>query len=240
VLGAAAISLTTIALHGLVDDALYGSRAVMLLFLPLAFTTSRVARWRAAARAEEGAFERGKLSSLRRANAIAGGGLAAALVLVALWPATRSYWWSNLGAIRQGRTELAAYSWPEWPIQDELRRQLDMSPALADYEKALALNPANVAANRRLGMIELSVGEYEDALSHLERAYAGARWDNATRQLLGEALIVNGRVTEGAALWETVNNGQGQLENRRFWYGYIGDAERLAWLEEALAANESE
>jgi hypothetical protein len=236
VLAAAAVSLMTVALHGLVDDAFYGSRAVMLLFIPLAFSATRLAQWRALSRAEGGAFESGKLTSLRRANLIAVGALAAALVLVALVPALRSYWWSNLAAISQSQTELGVYSWPEWPVQDELRRQLDVGPAAAAYERALSLNPNNIGANRRLAMIELSLGAYEKALHHLEQAYAGAAWDNAVRQLLGEALVVNGRVADGTALWQTVDNDQGQLELRRFWYRHIGDAQRLDWVEEALRA----
>jgi len=234
VLAAASVSLLTVALHGLVDDAFYGSRAVMLLFIPLAFTATRLARWREAAQTEKGAFERAKFRSLRRANLIAGGGLALTLLLAALVPGWRSYWWSNLAAIEQSRTELSAYSWPEWPIQDQLRRDLDLVAPVVAYERALALNPSNVGANRRLGMIALSVGAYEQALGLLERAYGRAEWDNTTRQLLGEALIANGRVADGAALWRTVDNGQGQLELRRFWYEHIGDGQRLAWVEEAL------
>ena len=114
---------------------------------------------------------------------------------------------------------------------------MDVGPAAAAYERALALNPNNIGANRRLGMIELSQGAYEVALDHLQQAYAGAAWDNAVRQLLGEALVVNGLVTDGAALWQTVDNDQGQLELRRFWYRHIGDAQRLDWVEEAMRAN---
>ncbi|MFN2233516.1 MAG: tetratricopeptide repeat protein, partial [Anaerolineales bacterium] len=91
----------------------------------------------------------------------------------------------------------------------------------------LAINPGNTSANRRLGQIELSLGQYESVLSHLQSAYSAMTWDNAARQLYGEALIVNGLVDEGTALWQQVNDQQGQLSYREFWYEYIGDGVRL-------------
>ena len=85
-----------------------------------------------------------------------------------------------------------------------------------------------------MGMIELSLGEHEEALKHLEAAYKVESESVTTRQLLGEALIVNGRLDEGQALWSNVNNEQMQLEARALWYGYIGDTEREAWLRQAI------
>jgi len=215
---AAALALTTIALHGLVEDALYGSRAVILLFIPLAFAG-------AGARARAGA----PAPARRRPRPLFLLVVAAAAALLLLgWRPLASYGWSNWGAVQQSRAELSVYSWPERKIQDLVRREIDLSGAMAAYERALALYPANAAANRRLGQIELSLGQYDAARAHLEAAYTAAPWDNATRQLYGEALIVTGEKARGAALWETVNNAQGQLTVREFWYGAIGEGERLA------------
>lgn len=216
--GAALLALTTVAVHGLVDDAFYGSRAVILLFVPLAFAVPALRRagW------------------ARRLNlGIAGLALAVA-ALAALVPALRADALANLGAVEQGRAELSVYEWPEWRLQDEVRRQVDLEPALARYEQALALAPDNFSANRRMGQIALSLGRYEDALAYLERAYAAAPWDNATRQLYGEALIANGQVEAGAALWATVNNGQNQLGARLFWYEHIGDEARRQAVQRAI------
>jgi hypothetical protein len=220
-LAAAALSLLTILLHGLVEDALYGSRFTMLLFLPLAFAipypqptaqTTRRPRW--------------LLLAL-------GASLLLAVLLVWSRP-LRSYAFSNLAAVQQSQSELSRYQWPDWPIQDALRREIDMSSSIAAYEQALVLYPGNAAANRRLGQIELSMGDYEDALAHLLAAYERTPWDNATRQLLGEAYIVNGQVDEGAALWAEVNNAEEQLQIRAFWYDYIDDPERLNAIQAVL------
>jgi tetratricopeptide (TPR) repeat protein len=142
---------------------------------------------------------------------------------------------SNLAAVRQSQAELSDYTWPEWPIQDELRRQVDLGPVVALYERALAFDPGNASANRRLGQIELSLGRYAAALSHLETAGAAEPGNQTTRQLLGEAYLANGRLDEGRALWRGVSNEQLQLDIRVWWYDYIGDKERAEWMRQAAS-----
>jgi hypothetical protein len=219
-LGAAALSLTAILLHGLFDNALYGSGGVFVLFAPLSFAVPFLPRRRhLTTRWPVWVFP------------------VAAIVLLALALVWRdsllSLLYSNLGAVRQSRAELGVYSWPKWPIQDAVRREVDLSQSIADFERALEYDPGNPTANRRLGLIELSLGEYEDALAHLQTAYRNEPSSVPTRQLLGEALVVNGRLEEGRALWAGLGNELDQLNNRIFWYEHIGEAERAEWLRQA-------
>jgi hypothetical protein len=225
-LAAAALALVVVLVHGLADDVLYGSRGVVLLFVPLAFAVPALQTDRASQANEARA---------RRRLAV-GVPVAAAVVLVAAVVGRRpalSRVWSNLGAVHESQAELGVYSWPAWPIQDAVRRAVDLSRPVAEFERALALDAGNATANRRLGAMELSLGAYEAALGHLEAAYAAEPGSTTTRQLYGEALIVNGQVDEGAALWAQVNDGQGQLAARAYWYGHIGDEERAAWVKAA-------
>ncbi|MBN1657051.1 MAG: O-antigen ligase family protein [Anaerolineae bacterium] len=218
-LGVAALSIVVILVHGFVDTALYG-KFVFLLFLPVAFAALR-----------PGPRRESRRRAVPRPWMV---GLAALAIPTLLWPGrTLSLVYSNLGAVRQSQAELRVYSWPEWPLQDAVRRAVDLDPAVGAFERALALNEANATANRRLGMIELSLGEYEDALAHLRRAYTAEPWSTTTRQLFGEALIANGYQDEGEVLWANVNNEQGQLAARVFWYGYIEDAGREAAIRRA-------
>jgi hypothetical protein len=219
-LGAGAMSLVVMLVQGLVDDPIYNSRAVVIFFLPLAFgvpilraaaTPSR--RWQA------------------RTILVAAGMIL--IVAIVWWRPLYSRLSSNLAAVEQSRTELGVYDWPEWPIQDAVRREVDLSAAIAGYERALELQSDNTSANRRLGQIELSLGHYDKALFHLQRAYLAAPWDNATRQLLGEAYIVTGDLQAGLELWKSVDNGISQLAIRRYWYDYLGEDPPLTWLQQA-------
>jgi hypothetical protein len=226
-LAAAGLSLVVTLVHGMGDDVYYASWAVLLLFLPLAFAVPFLAP-----AGQPSAGRRGWRWVLALA---AGLGLLLALVLVWRKPLL-SLVHSNLGTVQQSRAELSQYTWPEWPIQDALRREIDLGRPLAEFERALTLDPGNASASRRLGQIELSLAEYEEALAHLEVAYAAESWSPTTRQLYGEALIVNGFVAEGQALWATLASEEGQLQARTFWYEYIGDEERAAWIRQAASS----
>jgi predicted Zn-dependent protease len=157
------------------------------------------------------------------------------LLGLSLRPAARAVFQTNLGALAQTRAELSVYRWPEWPIQDAVRRtpEVDLGPALTRYRAALALDPTNVTANRRLGQIELSRGEYEAAQRHLEAAYAAAPEQRATRQMLGEIYAIAGRRAEAAFLWQGLDLGQDQLPIRAWWYRSIGEDEKAERIEEA-------
>ncbi len=216
-LGAGMMSLVIVLIQGLIDDPLYSSRAVVIFFVPLSFGAPIL-------RVAEASSRRWQLRTVTAAVAL--------IVIAGL------IWWrpmlarlnSNLAAVEQSRTELSVYEWPEWPIQDAVRREVDLSGAISGYERALQLDVDNSSANRRLGQIELSLGEYEAALDHLGRAYSSTPWDNATRQLLGEAYITNGDVETGMRLWRSVDNGVSQLELRRFWYDYLGQDPPLSYI----------
>jgi hypothetical protein len=244
-------SLGVILVHGLADDAFYGSRGVVLLFVPLAV----LAREDLAAgplpdmtaRGElAGLAPRAALAGLAPRAALAGLALAATVILaLALMPPVRAAFQANLGALAQTRAELSVYRWPEWPIQDALRRSPDpngnlpaveLGPAIARYRAALALDPANVTANRRLGQIELSRGEFDAAQRHLEAAYAAAPDQRATRQMLGEVYAIAGRPAEAASLWQTLDLDAGQLPIRIGWYAILGETENAEKIQEAAAS----
>ncbi|MGH2535765.1 MAG: O-antigen ligase family protein [Candidatus Promineifilaceae bacterium] len=210
ILGAAGLSLLVLLAHGLVDDTLYGSRAVLLLFIPLAFANRFLPRQAPAERL-----------GVRLAIP------AVTLVLLALlaWRPLLSVVHTNLAAIRQSQVELGLYRFPEFPVQDEVRRAADLQAVMAGYGRALELNPANASANRRLGQLELSLGHYGAALRHLEAAYAALPADRATAQLLGEAYILSGQEQRGLALWRQLPNDFNQLLLRPAWYQSIGDVQ---------------
>ena len=227
---AALAALGVILLHGLMDDAFYGygGRGVLLLFVPLAILN------RSAAGAITNSFP--TLSVFRPMPVFLSAVAILALAVVCV-PNLRAVFRANLGTLIQTRAELAVYRWPDWPIQDALRRstEVELDSAIGHYRAALALDPANVIANRRLGQIELSRGQYESARHHLEAAYAAAPGQRATRQLLGECYAIAGEVERAAALWRTVDVSQGQLMARQWWHEYLGGRQSVTWIQQATA-----
>jgi hypothetical protein len=223
---AALVSLGVLVTHGMVDDSLYGysAKAIPFLFVPFCV------------------LSREQPFIVVRLRSVLGivGVVAVALIGVAILPTVRATFEANLGALAQTRAELSVYRWPQWSIQDELRRsgKIDLSSAIAQYKTALALDPANATANRRLGQIEISLGHYADAREHLEKALAASSNQRATRAMLGETYAIAGEIDRAAMLWRGVDVSDGQLDIRAWWYDHIGEKEYAARVRQAAQINQ--
>jgi tetratricopeptide (TPR) repeat protein len=223
-----AASLVALYVHGLLDAGLYVSKLAPLVFLPIG------AAWVAAA-----TTQRQKARNWQEATAgfvLAAIPLFCVLVLFA-WPGARSVFQANLGAVAQTKAELSHYRWPAWPIQDALRRskQIDLAPALERYAAAVADDPNNVTAHRRLGQIALSQGDWAQARRHLEAAYQLAPAQSATRMLLAEAYAMTGATEEAGDLLRTVEANAGQLDGRTWWISQVAGPQEQAWYAAARA-----
>jgi O-antigen ligase len=232
-------------LQGIGEAGNYNGPMALIGFLPLGFVLGYA--WRREMKDQmitSLAFIRPHRCTHRHPRWVSiGGGVAVTVALaVLLLPGPRADFRANLGAVAQTQAELSVYRWPEWSIQDAVRRSPDvnLAPAIAHYEAALALDRANVTANRRLGQIELSLGQYRAARRHLEAAYAAAPSQRATRQLLGESYALEGDTERAAALWRTVDVSQGQLKLRQRWYDQIGELEQGARLARAVTCSTAE
>jgi O-antigen ligase len=211
-------ALVALLVHGLVDAGLYASRLAFLLFLPIG------AAWAAGGRAHSVDLE---ARSRRLLGALAP---LAAVALLFAWPGSRAAWQANLGVTAQTQAELFLYTWPEWPMQDALRRSpaVDLTPAMGRYQAALTLDPSNATANRRLGQIALSQGDYIHARQLLEAAFARQPDHYATRLLLGEVYALAGESARAADLWQTVDVHLGQLTGRHWWVNHhVSAAQRI-------------
>jgi hypothetical protein len=218
-------SLTALVVHGAVDGGLYASKAVLLLFVPLGMAYGLAQK--PSVLPEPGA---------RRAAPVLVF-LAALLAVLLLLPAVRAAVQANIGALDQTRSELAAYRWPLVPLQDVLRRPggVDLSAAEARFRAALALNPENVTANRRLGQIALANEQRAVARRYLDTAYAFRPSERPTRQMLGELAALDGDTARAADLWRGTAFAGSGLQVRKWWYGsYLGQPEAA----EALARAE--
>ncbi len=211
-------SVLTFLVYGMLDSETYTGVFMPVLFLPLIATFALI-------------VDSDRRSS-RQIVALQVGGLAALVVGIVLAivgiPQVQARWHANLGSVYQTQVELKGYRWPTIPIQDEIRRlrAQELAPAFAHFQAALDLDPNDPVANRRLGQMELSLGRYDEAREHLERAYRMDPAHRATRQMLGEVYAIQGQVAEAARLWSTLDLDNAQLEIRRWWYQYIGEPAR--------------
>jgi O-antigen ligase len=219
-------ALATLFVYGLQDAEIYAQGVLPLLFAPLgvALTLLTLA---------------GSLVAHHRKSRSAlwiAGSASLALLSLALWPGARAAWHANLGAVAQTKAELRVYHWSTWFIQDEMRRtpQVDLAPAIRHYETALQFDADNHTAHLRLGQIALSRSEYQTAYEHLQRAYATATDEQASRELLGEVDAVRGDLDEAERLWRTIDSSHGELAERLWWHQHLQEQQEAAWIAEVL------
>ena len=249
---AAVASLVALVVHGLFDAGLYASRLAPFVFVPFAFALGLTTDDRPATTenrkptidGQHGPAVSGQRSKfpVRGLWSVVGG----LLLLLLLLPSSLAAFQANLGAVAQTRAELSRYTWPAVPIQDALRRDpsVNLDPAIAYYQAALARSSTNATANRRLGQIELSRGQYDDARRHLQAAYDAAPGRQAARFLLGESDAIAGETDQAASLWRTLSAkfwwdedwvGRQAFRNRQYWYDSIGEKEEAAGINAVLA-----
>jgi len=230
----ALVSLLAMALAGVANAELYVSMLAPIVFLPIGFTLAL----------EQMVLGSGGSVVIGRRDArsswwmrVTIGLVLAVVILAATLPLTRARFLANLGAVTQTRAELSVYSWPNYSIQDEVRRSpaVNLNPAIDHYQAAITLDPGNVTAQRRWGQILLSQGKYDAAREHLELAYANTHpYDRITHILLGEAYAVTGDVAMAVKIWKSAPPDGERLRYRHFWYENISDAEEANRIEEAI------
>jgi hypothetical protein len=231
---AALAAIAVIVMHGMVDDAFYGSRGVLAFLIPFALLArGEGVPVQAAALALASADEARPARQRRGLLTLAG--VLVLVLTVSLLPSVRAAFQANLGALSQTRAELSVYRWPEWPIQDALRVDpaVDLGPAIARYRAALALDPANVTANRRLAQIALARGDEAAARAELALAIGAAPGQRANRQLMGESYAISGQVEQAADLWRTIIMNSGQVDTRAWWYDHVGSKQKADWIRAA-------
>jgi len=227
VLEAALASLAAGLAHGLVDDILYGSRGLLLLFIPLGL----LAATRTIVSREASNDEAARPVSPRRGALVpwlVGGGLLLVVVLPASRPLAAS-WQANLGALAQTRAELTVYDQRHFdnPNLDQVRRTQNLDQALDHYARALAFDPDNLTARRRLAQIALARGDYEAARLHMERAWAAGHRDRTTRLMLGDALVATGYPAFAVEVIRGLPWARARLEGQA-WSRYRGTPQEAA------------
>jgi hypothetical protein len=236
ILVAGLLALAMVSVHDLVDDPLYSTLGMPLIWIPVGAIIVGVraagvsaggvsaAGVRAAdVRAAETASPRAERPRQWRwyALAVAIAVIGLALLAPVLWRPLGAAWLANLGAVHQTRTELSRYDYEHFddPTLDEIRQQADLSVAEDFFARALALDPGQVTARMRLAQIALGRGQYERALAHVQAAWDAGHRDQVTRLLLGEALVATGQVEAGVQVVRGLEWAEWRFEGQA-WYRY--------------------
>ena len=212
-------SLGVMVVNGLLSDAVYGSRGILLLFVPLGLVM--------AAGGQRPEVE-GRKSEVGGQWSAVGGRLATGVALAALvlagaiwWRPMLGAWYADLGALEQSRIELSAYDPNHFdnPTLDQVRQRTNLDHAVALLERAAQIDPANPTARQRLAAIKLSRGQYASALNEIQLAWDAGYHDQVTRKLLSDAYVANGRAKEAAQLVQGLAWADGRLAGQA-WYRY--------------------
>ncbi len=232
IIEAALTALLVGLVHGMVDDILYGSRALLLLFVPLGWLAAEIPALNAVS-PEEASSRR------RRSPWALAGFLTVTMIVISFVCLRGGVWYANLGAVAQARVELNRYDQHHFdnPTMDQVRQQEDLSVAIAWFERALAANPGNLTAQQRLAAIDLARGDYSAALTLLQAAWDAGHRDAVTRLLYGDALVAQGRVTEAVEVIRGLPFAQARLLGEAWSRYHLGqDPVREAYAREAAAA----
>ncbi len=185
----ALVSLVVMVLHGLVDDALFGSHASPLLF----FAPAMVVLVTRQSEAETAVPITKRLARLGLGLGVT------AVLLVGLFlgfrQQIRAQWYANLGALELARAELVGWPTGQWDSGQNLER---FAEATTYFEQALAIDPDNRTALHRLGVMAMVAREYETAVSHLARANAQALSHRGVGKSLGYSYVWQGQYEQAA------------------------------------------
>lgn len=195
--GALLASFVVLLAHGLVDDALYGSRAALLLWVLPGMTLV-------------GGSDTAELWSASRAALLLAVGL-----LLAAAPHWRAAWATDLGALDMARVELARFPTGLWSDGSEATR---LASAESAFQRALLLDPDNRTALHRLGLIAGLRRDWPAAESRLTRALALDAGHRGVRKSLGYVEAWLGEAEKSAELLASIPEATFELDIYAGWW----------------------
>lgn len=226
------VGLIVFGFHGLVDDAFYAGQAVPLLFFLPAFAVALLRtvkfqeRFPISPSPKKGFSQKRTnfiaTTQFRRINLPVTG--LVALILIGLLAASgRSIlarFYSNLGAVQMARAELAGYPTGRWDI-DRTRRVIESLPvqaAMASFNRSIQLEPDNVTARSRLGLIAFGKGDFQAAILQLKRANESAPSHRGIRKVLGYVYTWTGQLDSALELLVQVPEAQNEMQTYSWWW----------------------
>jgi O-antigen ligase len=229
-LWAALAGLIVMAVHGSMDDVLYGSRAPMLLWILPGAGFSVMTTARLHSPESRTVFSR---------RFIPAGLAAGVLLILALYGfAYRgpllAAWRANMAAVEMARIELAFFPTDKW---DDGAQVDQLKPAADEFERALLANSRDRTAHHRLGQIAMLNRDFDLAVSHLEAARREDPSHPGIRKLLAYNYLWTGRFTDAYNLMLAIPEARYEMGNYVWWWRGLGRAdlsEKAALMLDAL------
>jgi len=227
-------SVAALVVMGLIDDPLFATQGLGFLLLPFGMAAAVVGE-QGLSRAERSAAP---VPGLPRAMgtrcAWATAGAVLVLLLVSFHRQALSAGLANAGSVLLARDELRG-----WPTAHENGAVPSGARVLAAelFSRALALDPGNVSANYRLGLMAIDERDYVRARNPLQTALAEDPGHRGVRKALAYDLTWLGALDEAQPLLEGISEASQELGVYAWWWGTQGRddlAERAARMSELL------
>jgi tetratricopeptide (TPR) repeat protein len=209
--------LAILLLHGFADDSFYGIGGTPLLFalpgLAASFGVEATLRSPGSADPEKATTPKARYSLRAALLPVVSVIL---LAIIGSLPVIRSGLLANLAALEMGHLQLTG--WPNVAWYDPNFVQA-VQPTEALFRQALELDPHNVTALYRLGLIALERRQFDAAADTLASAYQQAPGHRGIRKLLGYARLWQGQTDKAAALLADLPEISQELDYYAWWWG---------------------
>jgi hypothetical protein len=205
---AIAASLMVMIVHGLVEDTVYGSPAVLFLFFLPGLTMAVVLPTR----------ELGPGSSqiMGQVQTVILTVLIVAVVFLALiGRQLTSAWYANLGAVEMARSELAAWPTNQW---DDGSNVDALGPAEELFRKSLESYPNNRTAHHRLGLASMLKRDFGSAVAHLEAAARTTPHHEGIRKALAYSYVWSGQFDQAQSLMVEIPEAGQEMQVYSWWW----------------------
>jgi tetratricopeptide (TPR) repeat protein len=219
--GAVLAGLVVMALHGLVDNPLYGERGTPLLFLLPGFAVALDLTALPIRRRHRSLLEKGKAWWGWAALGL----LALAYLAFVLVRTGGGAWSENMGALRMARVELAGFPSGVWDDGSSLP---ELAPAEARFEQALRQDVYNFPAQYRLGLIDTLRGDFPAARQHLEQASRLAPDHRGVRKALAYSYVWLGLYEDAFPLLQGIPEARTEMEAYGGWWSIQGRGDLAA------------
>jgi len=205
--------LAFVTVHGMMQDYLYNSIGIIFLFLPMgisALLLDETAPGGIPVQTNSGA----PLMSNRKIRAA----IVTLLLLIGApfyGKQLASIWYANLGAVQLSQAELAGFPESGWLGQEIVPR---LQNADASLQTSLQLDPQNLTANYRLGLINMLRRDFRTAAHYLETAYALAPNHRGVIKSLGYCYVWLGENKSAYALLAKIPEAGSELDAYSWWW----------------------